>query len=129
MSHIRYRASRTKQQENPWKHVLDGLKAKEKIAPAPRQLPDWQMYMREPELGALEVDKVFKERWPEANRPEVDKLAFRGEIARELLAREKEDVLERLRRKCEEEHDEDLQTYDAEEAMDYKAPDEESKSQ
>ena len=128
MAHIRYRASRTTQQENPWKHVLDGLKAKVKVAPAPRLLPEWQMYMREPD-SADKIDTVFKERWPEANRPEVDKLAFRGEIARELLAGEKEDVWARLRRKCEEEHEKDLQTYDADETVDYKAPDEESKAQ
>ena len=127
MAHIRYRAGHASQQENPWSSVLESLKEKRKEAPVPRKLSDWQAYMRDVD-GAAKIKAVFEERWVEANRPEREKLAFRGEIARELLAGEADDVRARMQQESKKLHEKDLLTYDADEAVEHEAPDEDSKS-
>ena len=124
---MRYRANHASRKENPWGHALDSLKEKRKVAPEPRRLADWQKYMGRPEVSD-KIDNIFQERWPEANRPNADKLAFRGEIARELLASEGEDVKAELKAECEATLKKDLLTYDADETVNHELPDEEAKS-
>ena len=83
--------------------------------------------MGRPEVSDT-IDTIFKERWPEANRPDADKLAFRGEIARELLASEGDDIKAELKAECEATLEKDLLTYDADETVNHELPDEEAKS-
>ena len=57
------------------------------------------------------IDPIFEERWPSAGRPDKDKLAFRSEIARELLAQEDSTTHEELKKECELRHEEDMAMY------------------
>lgn len=76
-------------------------------------MADWQLYMKQ---EADAIDKVFLERWPTSGRRPEDMLAFRGEIARELLAGESMERMDQIREECQKIIDEDLKVYDAAEA-------------
>ena len=105
-SHLRYRAVTTKRKEdNPWQPLLEALKTKSNVAPRPRQLAIWQLYMsKKPD----EIDIVYRERWPQANLPSTRSLSFRAAIARELLAQESEEYREELDEEATRMHEEEL---------------------
>ncbi|KAH9899382.1 hypothetical protein C8Q73DRAFT_787273 [Cubamyces lactineus] len=94
-----------RKEDNPWQPLLEALKTKSSVAPRPRQLAIWQLYMsKKPE----EIDIVYKERWPQANLPSTRSLSFRAAIARELLAQESEEYREELNEEAIRMHEEEL---------------------
>ena len=95
--------------DNPWKNVVTSLQAKPKADPMPRKLSVWQLYMRK---KGDEINTVFQERWPLSDRPSKDALAFRAEIAREMIAGESEEYLQQLEEECQTLHAEDLEAHE-----------------
>ncbi len=100
--------SRTKKAENPWALMLSSLK-RHVTCPTPRQLAPWQHYMS---LKADDIDEEFEARWSAAGLEAKDALAFRGLIARELLAKETDEYKTFVQEECVRLHKEDLEKHD-----------------
>ena len=69
---------------------------------------DWQLFMNR---HTQEVDEVFKARWSNAGKDEAERLAFRGEIARELMKARPAAYQTELKEECARLHEEDMQIY------------------
>lgn len=75
----------------------------------PRQLAPWQHYMG---LKDEEIDQEYEARWPTAGLEKKDALAFRGMIARELLAKETDEYKTFVQKECVRLHKGDLEKHD-----------------
>ena len=60
---------------------------------------------------AKEVDEVYKARWSGAGKDENERLAFKGEIARELLRARPLEFRDELKAECVRLHEEDIKIY------------------
>lgn len=81
-----------------------------KSLPPPRRLSDWQLYMTK---RSEDVNTAFNERWPSANLPAKNKLAFQGAIARELLGAESDEFKAALEDEAVRMHKEEMAEYEA----------------
>ena len=79
-------------------------------APPPHKRPAFQYYMHK---FANKVDVVYNERWPVANHGDAGRLAFRTAIAHELWDAEDESYRKDIERERDQEHENDLRAYRA----------------
>ncbi len=108
-AHMRYRASAAARKDNnPWTDIIGSILNDLEESIAPRKLPLWQLYMsKKVDDIAAEVDQ----RWPTANLPDNDLVAFRGRIAREMLAKETQEYRDELQQECDKMHELDEQAW------------------
>jgi len=76
---------------------------------APRRLSDWQFYEQHEDFKD-KLEAEFQARAYNA-RPAKEHLNLRGQIARELLAKESDDIISRIQREAEEQHAEAVAQY------------------
>ena len=86
------------------------LKEQQKFDIPPRKLAVWQLFMKK-EADAIDV--VFQPRWQEAGLESKFALAFRGQIARELLAQRGEEYRNALQQETQDIYERDMAEYEA----------------
>lgn len=110
--HLRYlRQVRIKRKGNPWTPFFKQLEERKDPPPSPRQLSAWQLLMTK---RRDEIDTIFEEKWPTAGLPERFRLAYRGGIARDLLAEATPEYRAALEAEAKELHALDLAEAEAE---------------
>ncbi len=97
-----------RKEQNPWSYMLGNLK-RHASSTTPRQLAAWQLYMGN---KADHVQEAFAVRWPASGLDRDFSLAFRGQVARDLLKEESDEYREELKAECKRLHEEDLAKYD-----------------
>ncbi|KAL7284472.1 hypothetical protein ACG7TL_001763 [Trametes sanguinea] len=78
---------------NPWAPVLQELAELTQPLPGARRLAPWQLYMTK---NAEAINSTFETKWSGAGLPENHALAFRGQIARDMLEQESEQYRQAL---------------------------------
>ncbi|KAI9056571.1 hypothetical protein FKP32DRAFT_1585928 [Trametes sanguinea] len=93
-THMRYsRQVSLRTSRDIWEPLFNDLRDLSKPHVPPRAMATWQLYMsKKPDV----IGEEFDARWPSAGLPPAQSLAFRGSIARELLARESDEYRDSL---------------------------------
>ncbi len=96
--------ARVRKVHNPWTQILSALK-RHATTTNPRQLAKWQLYMS---LKPDHIQETFAVRWPSSGLNEEFSLAFRGQVARDLLKEETEEYRRWVGEECKRLHKEDM---------------------
>ena len=92
-------ARRARGNHGVWNDVLKGLRSRTQECPEPHPLHAWQLFMTKKQD---EIQTEFNKRWPDAGLDDRYKFSFRGQIARQLLEKESDDVKASLEREAQE---------------------------
>ncbi|KAI9056789.1 hypothetical protein FKP32DRAFT_1681955 [Trametes sanguinea] len=101
-AHLRYqRQVYLRSSKDVWEPLFRDLRDLARPQIPPRAMHPWQLYMsKKPD----EISQKFDEEWDAAQLPPNQQLAFRGRIARELLARESDEYRQNLEQEIESMH-------------------------